>query len=79
MRRLAILTAMILIMVTIGCASYYRVTDPNTGKDYYTKTVDRKGGGITFKDVNTQTTVTLQSSEVLEISKDTFKANMGKK
>ena len=79
MRRIAILTAMILIMLTIGCASYYKVTDPNTGKDYYTKTLKKKGGGVTFKDVNTQTTVTLQSSEVLEISKDTFKANMGNK
>ncbi len=79
MRRLAILTGMILIMVTIGCATYYKVTDPSTGKDYYTKTLERKGGGIIFKDVKTQTTVTLQSSEVLEISKDAFKANMGKK
>ena len=79
MRRLAILTAMILIMVTIGCASYYKVTDPATGKDYYTETVERNGGGVTFKDVNTRATVTLQSSEVLEISKDQFKANTGKK
>ena len=45
MRRLAILTAMILIMVTLGCASYYKVTDPATGKDYYTETVERNGGG----------------------------------
>ena len=77
--RLAILTAMILIMVTLGCATYYKVTDPATGKDYYTETVERKGGGVTFKDVNTRATVTLQSSEVLEISKDQFKADTGKK
>jgi hypothetical protein len=70
---------MILIMVILGCASYYKVTDPATGKDYYTETVERNGGGVTFKDVNTRATVTLQSSEVLEISKDQFKANTGKK
>ena len=78
MRRLTILMAMILIMVTIGCASYYKVTDPSTGKEYYTQTLNRKGGSVTFKDVNTQRTVTLQSSEILELSKDAFKANMGK-
>ncbi len=74
MRRLAILTVTIIIMMTIGCASYYRVTDPATGKDYYTTTLERKGGSVTFKDVNTNETVTLPSSEVLEISKDQFKA-----
>lgn len=79
MMRPAILTAMILIMVTLGCATYYKVTDPATGKDYYTEKVERKGGGVTFKDVNTRATVTLQSSEVLEISKDQFEENTGKK
>ncbi len=79
MRRLAILTVTIIIMMTIGCASYYRVTDPATGKDYYTTTLERKGGSVTFKDVNTNETVTLPSSEVLEISKDQFKAKIGTK
>jgi uncharacterized protein YceK len=79
MRRLAIVTAMILIMVTLGCASYYKVTDPATGKDYYTDTVERKGGSVTFKDVNTRATVTLPTSEVMEISKDQFEANTGEK
>jgi len=79
MRRLAILTVTIIIMMTIGCASYYRVTDPATGKDYYATTLERKGGSVTFKDVNTNETVTLPSSEVLEISKDQFKAKVGTK
>ena len=79
MMRLAILTAMILIMVTLGCATYYKVTDPATGKDYYTEEVEREGGSVTFKDVNTRATVTLPTSEVMEISKDQFEANTGKK
>jgi hypothetical protein len=70
---------MILTIVTIGCASYYKVTDPATRKDYYTETIERKGAAVTFKDVNTRATVTLQSSEVLEISKDEFKANTEEK
>ena len=75
MRRLAILTSLIMMMImTIGCASYYRITDPATGKDYYTEQLERKGGGVIFKDVNTNETVTLPTSEVLEISKDQFKA-----
>ena len=79
MRRLAILTAMILIMVTLGCASYYKITDPATGKDYYTQEVEREGGSVTFKDVNTRATVTLPTSEIMEISKDEFEANRGNK
>ena len=79
MRRLAILTSIIIMMMTIGCASYYRITDPVTGKDYYTETLEREGGGVIFKDVNTNETVTLPSSEVLEISKDQFKAKTGTK
>ena len=77
MRRLAIFTSliiMIMMMMTIGCASYYRITDPATGKDYYTEKFERKGGGVIFKDINTSETVTLPSSEVLEISKDQYKA-----
>ncbi len=74
MRRLAILTSLIIMMMIIGCASYYRITDPATGKDYYTEQFERKRGGVIFKDVNTNETVTLPSSEVLEISKDQFKA-----
>ena len=77
--RLAILTAMILIMVTLGCATYYKVTDPATGKDYYTDTVEREGGSVIFKDANTRATVTLPTSEVIEISKGEFKANTGAK
>ena len=70
---------MLITMVTIGCASYYKVTDPTTGKEYYTETLERKGGGVIFTDGNTNKTVTLPSSEVLEISKDTFKGEIGKK
>jgi hypothetical protein len=66
-------------MGTLGCASYYKITDPATGKDYYTQEVEREGGSVLFQDVNTGATVTLPTSEVTEISKDQFQANTGEK
>jgi len=58
-----------------GCTTYYRVSDPSGTKEYYTTDIDKtKGGGITFKDEKSGGVVTLQSSEVKEISEDEFKA-----
>lgn len=56
-----------------GCASYYSVTDTNTGKVYYSKAVNQKrSGAVNFADERTKAQVTLQSSEVREISQQTF-------
>ena len=59
-----------------GCGTdYYRVNDPAGEKQYYTKEIkNTKTGAITFKDEKSGSVVTLQSSEVKEISKDDFKA-----
>ena len=59
-----------------GCGSdYYRINDPAGEKQYYTKDIKQtKTGAITFKDEKSGSVVTLQSSEVKEISKDDFKA-----
>jgi hypothetical protein len=59
-----------------GCATYYKVTDPASGRDYYTTEVDksREGGAITFRDDKTKGQVTLQSSEVTEIDKSAYDA-----
>jgi hypothetical protein len=59
-----------------GCGSdYYRINDPAGEKQYYTKEIKHtKTGAITFKDEKSGSAVTLQSSEVKEISKDDFKA-----
>jgi len=63
-----------------GCASYYKVTDPSSGRTFYTEKVDRPGNHTTimFKDAKTGAEVTLPSSEVLEISSDEFKKATGK-
>jgi len=59
-----------------GCGgNYYRVNDPAGTKEYYTLDIDKtKAGAITFKDEKSGSVVTLQSSEVKEISEDEFKA-----
>ena len=61
-----------------ACGStYYLVTDPHTGREYYTTAVEESYGGIRFKDGKTQSTVMLQNSEIIEISKDQYRASAG--
>jgi hypothetical protein len=65
------------VAVTLGgCASYYKVTDPASGRTYYTDKLQNKGNGVVrFKDENTKVLVTLSASEVMKITKDQYKAN----
>ena len=64
-------------VLVVGCASYYKVTDPQTGKEYYTQEIDNvKGGAVKMKDARSGSTVTIQNSEVKEISKDEYKAGL---
>jgi hypothetical protein len=59
-----------------GCGgNYYRVNDPAGDRQYYTSDIEKTtAGAITFKDEKSGSVVTLQSSEIKEISKDEFKA-----
>jgi hypothetical protein len=66
-----------LLMTVTGCSGhYYKVTDPASGKAYYTTKIDDAGraGAVKIKDEKTGSTVTLQSSEVKEISGDEYEA-----
>ncbi len=66
-----------LVLLVTGCASYYKVTDPQSGKVYYTEDIDNvKGGAVKMKDARTGSMVTLQNSEVKEISSDEYKAGL---
>jgi len=57
-----------------GCGNYYRVNDPAGDRMYYTSDIEeKKTGAITFKDEKSGSVVTLQSSEVKEISRDEYK------
>ena len=72
---LAYLLAMFFSVAILGCGGYYMVKDPATGNVYYTtKIKDERGGAVKFEDKKTQTSVTLQNSEVKKISKKEFKS-----
>lgn len=62
-----------------GCSStYYKVTEPQSGKAYYTEKVDSimGTGAVKVKDARTGSLVTLQNSEVKEISEKEYKAGI---
>jgi hypothetical protein len=65
-------------LLATGCSSssYYKVTDPTSGKSYYAEEVktDKGTSAVMLKDARSKAAVTLQNSEVLEISKDEYKA-----
>ena len=65
-----------LALTVAGCSSHYRVTDPSSGKTYYTTKINEAGraGAVKIKDEKTGSTVTLQSSEVKEISAEEYEA-----
>ena len=65
-----------LILMATGCDHYYRVTDPGSGKTYYTTDIDERGGRIKMKDERTKSTVMLAASEVSEISKEEYEAEV---
>ena len=62
-----------------ACTTYYEVTDPTTGRVYYSTDIeDRKGGAVTLVDDRNGAEVTVQNSEIREISKDTYKDGLSK-
>jgi hypothetical protein len=68
-----------LTMLVAGCSdNYYRVTDPTSGKEYYTTKVGDagKGGAVKMKDEKTGSMVTLQSSDVKQISENEYEAGL---
>ena len=74
---IALWTISVMAGLLAGCGgNYYRVNDPGGGdRQYYTSDIkETRTGAITFKDEKSGSVVTLQSSEVKEISKDEFKA-----
>ena len=76
------LKAMVVVLLAVAltaCAHYYKVTDPASGKVFYTEEVKRNGSAVEFKDGQTGGVTTLQNSEVLEIDKSAYEAGVAKK
>ena len=62
-------------LLVAGCATYYKVTDPQSGKEYYTQTIVYvRGGAVQLNDARTSSVVTLQNSEVKKIGSEEYKA-----
>ena len=61
-----------------GCGgNYYKVNDTAGDRLYYTTEIEKsRAGAITFKDKKSGSKVTLQSSEVKDISKEEFEAGL---
>jgi hypothetical protein len=73
--RLVIASVMLSGVLATACATYYKVTEPQSGRVYYTQEVNHeRGGGASFTDAGSGAQVTIQNSEVKEISKDEFDA-----
>lgn len=77
-RQIITIIACGLVLTIAGCSSYFKITDPGSGKIYYSNEIEKEDGAIEFKDANSGSTVTIQNSEVTEISKEEFKANTPK-
>jgi hypothetical protein len=75
-----LLLGVLCLFVLVGCGGYLMVVDPTTKNVYYTEEVkESKGGAIKFTDAKTGNEVTIQNSEIKEVTKDEFKAGVGKK
>jgi len=79
MLRLLLAAGILCGLMATGCSTkYYRVTDPGSGKTYYTNKFERvwQGGALNFEDAQSGSSVTLQNSEVKELSEGEFMATL---
>jgi hypothetical protein len=77
-RRIGLVVAV--LAVCVGCARHYRVTDPHSGRVYYTEDVDKlDSGAAEFTDAKSGADVTLQSSQVERITEEAFLKEVGPK
>ena len=69
--------ALLVVLLASGCTSYYRITDQSTRRAYFTTGYDTtSSGAVQFYDQKSRADVTLQSSEIIEITKDDFESGL---
>ena len=73
MKRMQIVLCAVVLLAG-GCTTYYKVTDPTTNKTYYTTELKQDHGTATLKDARTGNMVTIQNSEVSQVSKEQFES-----
>ncbi len=76
--RLMIVALMMILGLSVGCSSHYRVHDTATDTTYYTKGVKHKGGAVRFTDAKTGDSVNIQNAEITEITKNQYKSATGR-
>jgi hypothetical protein len=65
--------ACLIALSASGCTSYYRITDQASRAAYFTTEYERaNSGAVQFQDEKSRATVTLQSSEIKQITRDEF-------
>ena len=75
--RLVVGIALVGCLLLAGCATHYRPVDPTTDREYYTKSYDElDGGAIRLVDARTGRVVTLQTSEIQEVSREYFQVQV---
>jgi hypothetical protein len=73
------LAGLFVVAMVAGCTNYYKVTDPNSGKVYYTTELrEKSGGAVQIKDASNGNDVTLQNHEVEKIDKEDFESGKAK-
>ena len=65
-------TACTVLLAGCGSGGYYMVRDPGSATTYYTNNIGTAGSALQFKDARTGSAVTLQNSELKQISKEEF-------
>jgi len=73
-RLVSFVVSCLMLLAISGCGSYYKITDPTSKNVYYSKDYEKNKttGGLAFKDAKTGAIVTIQNSEIKEISRDAF-------
>lgn len=70
-------TSLCVGLLAFGCASlssFYKVTDLQSGKEYYTQKVDHlASGAVVVNDTRTDSIITLQNSQVKKVSEKEYK------
>ena len=60
-----------------GCTRYFRVRDPDSGREYYTNKMSRtRTGAVRFRELEERAEITLQSSEVKQIPREELPADL---
>lgn len=67
------LAGVLSLAMLAGCTTYYQVSDPSTGRTYYTTKLKKKSGSTVFKDASTGSEVSIQNSEISKVTKDQYK------